>query len=135
MTTAYADTHNWLPRAEPHLPPFHDPEIVLAIRAWSMGTATAEQQKLSWRYLMYVAKASDEFQDLSYRPGDKGTLATAFAEGSKFVGLMVRKLLRPEFTPKHVSPKGLVGSASESATPSPRMTRSQRKKRKQQRTP
>jgi hypothetical protein len=132
LTTAYADTGKWLPRPEPHKPPYHDDEIVLAIRAWSMGTATPEQQKLSWRYLMYVAKASDEFQDLSYRPGDKGTLATAFAEGSKFVGLMIRKLLRPEFTPKHVTPKGTLGEAVERAKADQRLTRSQRKQRQQQ---
>ena len=129
MSTAYADVNKWLPRAEPHLPPYHDPDVVLAIRAWSMGTATPEQQKLSWRYAMYVTKASDEFQDLSYRPGDKGALATAFAEGSKFAGMMLRKLLHPSLTPKHVSPRGAVGEPGEVKS-SPRLTRSRRKKQK-----
>ena len=134
MTTAYADTNKWLPRPEPHLPPYHDPDIVLALRAWSMGTANAEQQKLAWRYTMYVAKASDEFQDLSYRPHKEGRgSATDFAEGSRFVGMMLRKLLRPEFTPKHVTPKGAVGGETTETVPPPRLTRSQRKKLKQKR--
>lgn len=73
----------------------------MAIRAIQSGTANAAQQMLFWKYLAYVTGTSDEFADLSYRPAAKGgPEATGFAEGKRFVGLMMRKLLRPEFTPK-----------------------------------
>jgi hypothetical protein len=54
---------------------------------------------------MYVTAASEEFQDLSYRPGEQGIRATDFAEGKRFVGQQVRKLLRPELTPKPKPPE------------------------------
>lgn len=94
----------WLPKPLPWIPPDHDDATVYAIRAVAEGLANDSQQKLFWRYLMYVTKASDEFQDLSFRPsGEKAGArgeATDFAEGMRFVGMMIRKLLRPEFTPK-----------------------------------
>lgn len=94
----------WLPKPLPHIPPDHDEEVVYAIRAWSQGIASEGQQKCAWDYVMYVTGASEEFNDLSYRPDDKGgTRAMDFAEGKRFVGLMIRKLLRPEVTPQPVS--------------------------------
>lgn len=93
----------WLPKAEPHLPPdgSDDEQVIQAIRAFEAGIANAAQQQLAWRYLMYVSGASEDFADLSYRPLSKGgAAATNFAEGKRFVGLMLRKLLRPEYTPK-----------------------------------
>jgi len=103
-------TTTWLPTAEPWLPPEHDEQVVYAIRAFAEGAANAGQQQMVWRYLMYVTAASEEFQDLSFRPEAKGgQWGTAFAEGKRFVGMMIRKLLRPEFTPKPklVAPMGL----------------------------
>lgn len=97
----------WMPKAEPHLPPWgsQDAEIVLAVRAIASGNANSYQQQLAWKYLMYVSGASEDFADLSYRPEDKGgRRATDFAEGKRFVGLMFRKLLRTEFTPKSQLP-------------------------------
>ena len=90
--------HNWLPKKNPHDPPDHDPDVIFAIRAWANGTANEGQQKMAWAYVMYVTKATDEFQDLSYRPGDQE--ATTFAEGKRFVGMMLRKLLHPALTPE-----------------------------------
>lgn len=96
----------WLPKAEPWFPPDHDEEVVAAVRAMHHGVANAAQQETFWRYLMYVTGASEEFADLSFRPEAKGgTRATDFAEGKRFVGLMIRKLLRPEFTPKPQEPE------------------------------
>ena len=89
----------WRPKAEPHLPPDYDEDTILAIRAWSLGAANPEQQKLAWHYVMYLTNASEEFADLSYRPGEQGALATAFAEGKRHPGLALRKLMRPELTP------------------------------------
>jgi hypothetical protein len=93
----------WTPQAEPHFPPWGagDPEIVMAIRAFKDGVANQTQQLTAWKYLMFVTGASEEFADMSYRPDEKGgRRATDFAEGKRFVGTMLRKLLRPEFTPK-----------------------------------
>ena len=96
----------WLPKAQPHLPPDHDEEVVAAVRAVQQCVANAAQQQTFWRYLMYVTGVSDEFNDLSYRPGgEEGRRATDFAEGKRFVGLMIRKLLRSEFTPNPQEPE------------------------------
>jgi hypothetical protein len=94
----------WLPKPLPWIPPDYSDDVVMAVRAFEAGNANEAQQKMVWRYLMYVTKATDEFQDLSFRPGG-GTAgapgeATNFAEGSRFVGMMFRKLLRAELTPK-----------------------------------
>jgi len=91
----------WLPAKNPWHPPEYDEETVYAIRAVAEGIANDGQQKLFWRYLMYVTKASEEFADLSYRPDSEGGRRdTDFAEGKRFVGLMLRKLLRAEVNPK-----------------------------------
>ncbi len=94
----------WLPKPLPWMSPDYSDDIVMAIRAFEAGNANEGQQKTVWRYLMYITKASEEFQDLSFRPsgGASGASgeATLFAEGSRFVGMMLRKLLRAEFTPR-----------------------------------
>lgn len=91
----------WLPRRLPWASPWYDDDIVLAVRAVADGVANQGQQKLFWRYLMYVTGASDEFADLSFRPDDLGgDRGTVFAEGKRFVGNEIRKMLRPELTPK-----------------------------------
>jgi hypothetical protein len=94
----------WLPKPLPWMPPDYSDDVVMAVLAFEAGNANEGQQKTVWRYLMYVTKASEEFQDLSFRPsgGSAGATgeATLFAEGSRFVGMMFRKLLRPECTPK-----------------------------------
>jgi hypothetical protein len=90
----------WRPAKEPHFPPWYDEDIVYATRAVASGTASEGQQKLFFRYLMFVTGSTDEFSDLSYRPGgEEAARATAFAEGKRFVGNMLRKLFRVEFTP------------------------------------
>ncbi len=92
--------HKWLPKLEPHLPPDYDDDVVYAVRAVANGAASEPQQKLFWAWLMYVTKASEEFQDMSYRPGETGVRAMDFAEGKRFVGMQVRKMLHPAVTPK-----------------------------------
>lgn len=91
----------WFPKAHPHHPPDYDEQVIYAVRAWSQGKASEGQQIMAWDYVMYVTGASEQFNDLSYRPDkDGGTRAMDFAEGKRFVGLMIRKLLRPEVTPQ-----------------------------------
>ena len=97
--------HTWRPKAEPHTPPDYDDDVVMAVRGLATGTASDQQQKLFWTWLMYVTAASEEFQDLSYRPGEMGIRATDFAEGKRFVGQQIRKMLRPELTPKMRKPE------------------------------
>lgn len=97
--TSYA----WRPKANPHDPPDYDDDAIMALRSLVAGVANDQQQKLLWAYIMYVTAASDEFQDLSYRPGD--THATAFADGKRNVGINLRKLLRPELDPKPKAPE------------------------------
>ena len=90
----------WYPRERPWLPPGYDEKVVYAVRAVAEGTANQGQQQLFWRYLMYVSGVTDEFSDLSFRPGGpEGDRDMIFAEGKRFVGLMIRKLLRSELTP------------------------------------
>lgn len=101
-------TTPWLPKSLPWIPPDYTDDVVMALRAFESGKANAGQQQTVWRYLMYVTKATDEFQDLSFRPGGANAgapgEATIFAEGSRFVGMMFRKLLRAECTPKPSTP-------------------------------
>jgi hypothetical protein len=94
--------HKWRPKEEPWHPHDYDEQTVYAIRALASGTANEGQQKTAWQYLMYLTAASEEFQDLSFRPGPDGERSTNFAEGKRFVGQQLRKLLRPELTPEAV---------------------------------
>lgn len=95
----------WLPKPEPWLPPDHDEEVVMAVRALWACNANAGQQETLRRYLMYLTKADEEFADLPFRPENRGgQRATDFALGMLFVGQQLRKLLRPEYTPNHTPP-------------------------------
>ena len=98
--SAMRSTRSWLPKAMPWLPPDYDDAVLYAWRALFDGKATEHQQKMAVGHLMYITGASEEFQDLSFRPGEEGRRATDFAEGKRFVGIQVRKYLRPELTPR-----------------------------------
>jgi hypothetical protein len=91
---------SWSPKKDPWMPPDYDDVVVYAIRALALGKANAHQQGVAWKWLQYVTGASDEFADLSFRPGAEGQIATTFAEGKRFVGLQIRKMLHPALTPK-----------------------------------
>lgn len=91
---------SWKPKKDPWNPPDYDDEVVYAIRAMNTGTASDGQQKLAWSWLMYVTGAGDEFADMSFRPGPTGERDTVFAEGKRFVGLQMRKMLHPSVTPQ-----------------------------------
>jgi hypothetical protein len=96
--SAMRSTRGWMPKKDPWLPPDYDPTVIWAWRAFCKGEATPHQQQTLFAYIMYVTAASEEYADLSFRPGDQW--ATAFAEGKRQVGLMLRKLSRPELTPR-----------------------------------
>lgn len=94
----------WLPKAQPWEPGDYDEEVVYAVRAFFKGDALPHQQLVVRDWLMYLTGASEGFADLSFRPGaDGGQRATDFAEGKRFVGLQVRKMLHPATTPKPVA--------------------------------
>lgn len=69
----------------------------VAIRATAAGEATPEQQKRAIECIIARIACAD---DLSFRADDHGGLReTDFAEGKRFVGLQVRKLIT---TPLHI---------------------------------
>ncbi len=62
-----------------------------AVQALARGDASADQQK---RALKWIIEGACSTYDLSYRPGDEGRRDTDFAEGRRFVGLSIVKLLK-----------------------------------------
>lgn len=63
----------------------------LALVALSQGRATEDQQQLAWDWLLFAAG----YDDKSFRPGGlEGQRETDFAEGKKWVGEQMIKLLK-----------------------------------------
>lgn len=88
------------PDKSPWKPAVYDEEIIYAIRALAEGSATQLQQITAWQYIQFLAGSGD-FEDLSFRPGgEDGRRETDFAEGKRFVGLQLRKMLSSAVTPK-----------------------------------
>ena len=93
-------SRDWKAKVKPYEPADYDEDVIYAVRALSAGTALPHQQKVAWDWLMYVTGTGD-FQELSFRPGGaEGTRETDFAEGKRFVGLQVLKMLHSMVTPK-----------------------------------
>lgn len=70
---------------------------VVAIKALAAGEATPEQQKRALEAITGRIACAD---DMSFRADDHGgTRETDFAEGKRYVGLQVRKLVN---TPLHI---------------------------------
>lgn len=74
----------------PWVPADYDIADAGAIQALGRGDATPEQQKRALKWL--IEKACGTY-DLSYRPGEEGRRDTDFAEGKRFVGSQVVKML------------------------------------------
>ena len=74
----------------PWLPAKYELADVTAIQALSRGEADKHQQGLVMKWLIENAAMTYE---LSYRGGD-GDRDTAFAEGRRFVGLQIVKMLK-----------------------------------------
>lgn len=84
---------NWRPKAHPYEPGDWDENIFMAFRSFYAGKANDGQQHLVWQYIQYLCGVGD-YQDLSWRPGGPdGERQTSFAEGKRFVGLQLLKLL------------------------------------------
>lgn len=86
----------WRHKKHPWEPSEYSEEVIYAIRAMRDGTALPHQQQLAWKWLMFVTAAGDGFDDLSFRPGSDGPRETDFAEGKRYVGLQLRKMLHPD---------------------------------------
>ncbi len=65
---------------------------VNAVRACINGEANGDQQKLAMNWIMREAA---RVPDLSYVPGDPGQ--RDFNEGRRYVGILIRYCLLPEF--------------------------------------
>lgn len=103
--TGYEDTTTALPEkakrrgALPRVfePAGWEPEIAYALKALALGEASEEQQKAALRWIMFNAS---DYQSFTYRPDDMGGARDhAFAEGRKFVGQQIAKLVN---MPGHV---------------------------------
>lgn len=75
--------------ASPWMPPAYELADVSAFQALARGDAPKDMQQ---RAVKWLVNASGTY-DMSYRPGPSGDRETAFAEGRRFMGLQVVKLL------------------------------------------
>lgn len=76
----------------PWLPPAYELADAAALQAVANGSANPEQQK---RALKWVIEQGAGTYDMSYRPGaEEGRRDTDFAEGRRFVGNQIVKLLK-----------------------------------------
>lgn len=72
-------------------PGFLNKADAMAIKAMAEGQATAEQQKRALDAIIYRVACTD---DLSFRADDHGGERDgAFAEGKRYVGLQLKKLV------------------------------------------
>jgi len=73
----------------PYFPPAYELADIMAIKGLAAGTASPDQQQRAFKWLIENACATYE---LSYRPtSDRDT---SFAEGRRFVGLQIVKMLK-----------------------------------------
>ena len=79
------------PRDPAWMPVAYDVREIEAVKALARGEATVVQQQVALKWLIETACGT---YDLSYRSdGDGGERETAFAEGRRFVGLQMVKLI------------------------------------------
>lgn len=79
----------------PWMPPRYELADVSALQALQRGEASAEQQRRALKWLIGPACGA---YDMSYRPGEDGRRDTDFAEGRRFVGLQIVKLLNADIS-------------------------------------
>jgi hypothetical protein len=79
--------------SDPHKPAEYDEATIMAVRAFSDGKANDGQQKTVWNWLLH---AVCQVEGMSYRAGGiEAQRATDFAEGRRYVGNQLRKMLNP----------------------------------------
>ncbi|TFH47950.1 MAG: hypothetical protein E4H01_07270 [Lysobacterales bacterium] len=74
----------------PWKPPKFEDADAAAVKALAQGNASIHQQK---RAFAWIVECAANTYDLSYRPGVDGDRETAFAEGRRFVGLQLVKMV------------------------------------------
>lgn len=74
----------------PYVPPAADLPTIHAWKALARGDASEDQQKRAIDWLVNVCAGT---YDMSFRPGFDGDRNTTFAEGRRFVGSQVVKLI------------------------------------------
>lgn len=74
----------------PWKPLDYDIPTVAAFKQMQHGKATPDQQKLALKWLVEIAA---DYYGISYRPGEDGRRDSDFAEGRRFVGQQIVKLL------------------------------------------
>jgi hypothetical protein len=104
----------WRAKPNPWDPIDYNEDVTYAVRAIASGTANKGQQQLFWDWFQHATGKDD----ISFRPGEGGERATAFAEGKRFLGQQVAKHLHPLMTPKAMN------------APQPEKSKPQKKKRK-----
>jgi hypothetical protein len=67
-----------------------DEQDIRAIKALAAGVASEGQQRIALAWIINRAAGT---YDLSFRPGPDGSRLTDFAEGKRFVGLQVVRLI------------------------------------------
>ena len=75
----------------PWKPPLYALADVSAVKALYDGTADKIQQQ---RVLAFIIEHLAGTHNMSYRPGPDGDRDTAFAEGRRFVGMQLVKLVK-----------------------------------------
>jgi hypothetical protein len=84
------------------MPVPYDEAVVMAIRSFASGTANEGQQRTAYEWIVGIAAGVNE---MTFHPGGpEGDRASAFAEGRRFVGNQIRKMLSAEVLDR-VKPK------------------------------
>lgn len=79
------------PRWEPWVAPLWDLPDAAALQAVARGEADGAQQICALKFIVEMIAAT---YDGSFRPGADGDRVTAFAEGKRYVGLQIVKLVK-----------------------------------------
>lgn len=88
-----------LDRSRAYAPPDFSTDFgkagVFALQAMANGEANEGQQKIALNYLIHEICRT---YDLSFRPDDRGgERETAFAEGRRYVGILIERVLKNSF--------------------------------------
>lgn len=78
-------------KSSPWLPAEYEIADAAALQALERGEANDEQQR---RALKWIIERACGTYDMSFRPGPDGSRNTDFAEGKRYVGLTLVKMLK-----------------------------------------
>lgn len=90
---------------------------VLAIKALFAGNANSYQQQMG---IKAITERISGAHDMTFRPGDDGGRASAFAEGRRFVGLMIIRAINLPFKPSGDNPNARASDSASGDAPGAR---------------